>query len=179
VRIALRTQQIIAHESGVTNTVDPLAGSYFVEALTNRIEEEAYEYFRKIEALGGMLGAIERGFPQREIAESAYRYQREIDAKERVIVGINDYVADEPLTIPLLEMDREGERRQRERLARIRRERDNELVAQRLEALREAAQGTENLMPHILDAVRAYATLGEICGVFREVFGEYREPVFL
>jgi methylmalonyl-CoA mutase N-terminal domain/subunit len=179
VRIALRTQQIIAHESGVTNTVDPLAGSYFVEVLTNRIEEEAYEYFRKIEALGGMLGAIERGFPQREIAESAYRYQREIDAKERIIVGINDYVADEPLTIPLLEMDREGERRQRERLARVRRERDNELVTQRLEALREAAQGTENLMPHILDAVRAYATLGEICGVFREVFGEYREPVFL
>ncbi len=179
VRIALRTQQIIAHESGVTNTVDPLAGSYFVEALTNRMEAEAYEYFRKIEALGGVLPAIERGFPQREIAESAYRYQREIDAKERVIVGINDYVADEPLTIPLLEMDREGERRQRERLARVRSERDNELVAQRLEALREAAQGSENLMPHILDAVRAYATLGEICGVFREVFGEYREPVFL
>jgi methylmalonyl-CoA mutase N-terminal domain/subunit len=179
VRIALRTQQIIAHESGVVNTVDPLAGSYFVEALTNRMEEEAYEYFRKIEALGGMLAAIERGFPQREIAESAYRYQREIDAKERTIVGVNDYLSDEPLTIPLLEMDREGERRQRERLAQVRRERDNELVAQWLEALREAAQGTENLMPYILDAVRAYATLGEICGVFREVFGEYREPVIL
>ncbi|MBM4464214.1 MAG: methylmalonyl-CoA mutase [Chloroflexi bacterium] len=179
VRIALRTQQIIAHESGVTNTVDPLAGSYFVEALTNRMEEEAYEYFRKIEALGGMLGAIERGFPQREIAESAYRYQREIDTGQRTIVGVNDYLTEEPLTIPLLEIDREGERRQRERLARIRRERDNELVAQRLEALREAAQGTENLMPYILDAVRAYATLGEICGVFREVFGEYREPVIL
>ncbi|MGA9348854.1 MAG: methylmalonyl-CoA mutase family protein [Anaerolineae bacterium] len=179
VRIALRTQQIIAHESGVVNTVDPLAGSYFVEALTNRMEEEAYEYFRKIESLGGMLGAIERGFPQREIAESAYRYQREIDTGQRTIVGVNDYLTDEPLTIPLLEIDREGERRQRERLARVRRERDNELVAQRLEALREAAQGTENLMPYILDAVRAYATLGEICGVFREVFGEYREPVIL
>jgi methylmalonyl-CoA mutase N-terminal domain/subunit len=179
VRIALRTQQIIAHESGVANTVDPLAGSYFVEALTNRMEEEAYEYFRKIEALGGMLGAIERGFPQREIAESAYRYQREIDTGQRVVVGVNDYLTDEPLTIPLLEMDLEGERRQRERLVRVRRERDNELVSQRLAALREAAQGTENLMPHILDAVRAYATLGEICGVFREVFGEYREPVIL
>jgi methylmalonyl-CoA mutase N-terminal domain/subunit len=178
-RIALRTQQIIAHESGVTNTVDPLAGSYFVEALTNRIEEEAYEYFRKIETMGGMLGAIERGFPQREIAESAYRYQREIDTGQRIIVGVNDYLTEEPLTIPLLEIDREGERRQRERLVRVRRERDNELVVQRLEALREAAQGTENLMPHILDAVRAYATLGEICGVFREVFGEYREPVIL
>jgi methylmalonyl-CoA mutase N-terminal domain/subunit len=177
--IALRTQQIIAHESGVANTVDPLAGSYFVEALTNRMEEEAYEYFRKIEALGGMLEAIERGFPQREIAESAYRYQREIDTGQRTIVGVNDYLTEEPLTIPLLEMDRKGERRQRERLARIRRERDNELVAQRLEALRGAAQGTENLMPYILNAVRAYATLGEICGVFREVFGEYREPVIL
>jgi methylmalonyl-CoA mutase N-terminal domain/subunit len=178
-RIALRTQQIIAHESGVTNTVDPLAGSYFVEALTNRMEEEAYEYFRKIETMGGMLGAIERGFPQREIAESAYRYQREIDTGQRIIVGVNDYLTEEPLTIPLLEIDHEGERRQRERLARVRRERDNELVGQRLEALREAAQGTENLMPHILDAVRAYATLGEICGVFREVFGEYREPVIV
>ncbi len=179
VRIALRTQQIIAHESGVVNTVDPLAGSYFVEALTNRMEEEAYQYFRKIEALGGMLGAIERGFPQREIAESAYRYQREIDTKERTIVGVNDYLTEEHVTIPLLEIDREGEQRQRERLARVRRERDNELVARRLEALREAAQGTENLMPPILDAVRAYATLGEICGVFREVFGEYREPVIV
>jgi methylmalonyl-CoA mutase N-terminal domain/subunit len=179
VRIALRTQQIIAYESGVANTVDPLAGSYFVEALTNRMEEEVYEYFQKIESLGGMLGAIERGFPQREIAESAYRYQREIDTKERIIVGVNDYLTEEPLTIPLLEIDREGERRQRERLVRVRRERDNELVARRLEALREAAQGTANLMPYILDAARAYATLGEICGVFREVFGEYREPVIL
>ena len=178
-RIALRTQQIIAYESGVANTVDPLAGSYFVEALTNRMEEEAYEYFRKIEAMGGMLAAIERGFPQREIAESAYRYQREIDTKERIIVGVNDYVTEEPLTIPLLEMDREGERRQIERLKRVRRERDNRAVRERLAALERAAQGSENLMPYILDAVREYATLGEICGVFREVFGEYREPVIL
>jgi len=124
VRIALRTQQIIAHESGVVNTVDPLAGSYFVEALTNRMEEKAYGYFRKIESLGGMLGAIERGFPQREIAESAYRYQREIDAAsltgQRIVVGVNDYLTDEHVAIPLLEIDREGEQRQRERLARVR-----------------------------------------------------------
>jgi methylmalonyl-CoA mutase N-terminal domain/subunit len=179
VRIALRTQQIIAHESGVANTVDPLAGSYFVEALTNRMEEEAYEYFRKIESLGGMLGAIERGFPQREIAESAYRYQREIDTGQRTIVGVNDYLSEEPLTIPLLEIDREGERRQIERLKRVRRERDNRVVRERLAALERAARGSENLMPYILDAVREYATLGEICGVFREVFGEYREPVIV
>ncbi len=179
VRIALRTQQIIAHESGVVNTVDPLAGSYFVEALTNRLEEEAYEYFRKIEAMGGMLAAIERGFPQQEIAESAYRYQREIDTKERIIVGVNDYVTEEPLTIPLLEMDREGERRQIERLKRVRRVRDNRAVREKLVVLEKAARGSDNLMPYILDAVREYATLGEICGVFREVFGEYREPVIL
>jgi methylmalonyl-CoA mutase N-terminal domain/subunit len=179
VRIALRTQQIIAHESGVANTVDPLAGSYFVEALTNRMEEEAHEYFRKIESLGGMLDAIERGFPQREIAESAYRYQREIDTGQRVVVGVNDYLTDEPLTIPLLEIDREGERRQIERLKRVRKERDNRAVRERLAALERAARGSENLMPYILDAVREYATLGEICGVFREVFGEYREPVIL
>jgi methylmalonyl-CoA mutase N-terminal domain/subunit len=178
-RIALRTQQIIAYESGVANTVDPFGGSYFVEALTNRIEEEAYEYFRKIEAMGGMLAAIERGFPQREIAESAYRYQREIDTKERIIVGVNDYLTEEPLTIPLLEMDREGERRQIERLKRVRRERDNRAVRERLIALERAARGSGNLMPYILDAVREYATLGEIMGVFREVFGEYREPVIL
>jgi len=178
-RIALRTQQIIAYESGVANTVDPLAGSYFVEALTNRMEEEAYEYFRKIEAMGGMLAAIERGFPQREIAESAYRYQREIDTKERIIVGVNEYVTEEPLTIPILEMDREGERRQIERLKRVRRERDNRAVREKLAALRRAAQGSENLMPYILEAVREYATLGEIMGVFREVFGEYREPVIM
>jgi methylmalonyl-CoA mutase N-terminal domain/subunit len=178
-RVALRTQQIIAHESGVTNTIDPLAGSYFIEALTNRMEKEAYQYFEKIEKLGGVIPAIERGFFQREIAEAAYRYQHEIDTNQRTIVGINEYVSQEPLTIPLLQMDPEGERRQLERLARVRRERDNVTVEERLSALRDAAQGTENLMPYILDAVRAYCTLGEICGVLREVFGEYREPVIL
>jgi methylmalonyl-CoA mutase N-terminal domain/subunit len=178
-RIALRTQQVIAHESGVTNSVDPLAGSYLLESLTNRLEEQAYEYFDKIDALGGVVPALERGFFQREIAASAYRYQREIDDCRRVIVGVNEYQMDEPLSIPLLRMDPEGERRQRERLARVRRERDNELLQRRLQALRAAAQGTENLMPFILDAVRANGTLGEVCDVLREVFGEYREPVII
>jgi methylmalonyl-CoA mutase N-terminal domain/subunit len=178
-RVALRTQQIIAHESGVANTVDPLAGSYFVEALTSRMEKGAYQYFDKIEKLGGVIPAIERGFFQREIAEAAYRYQQEIDTHQRTVVGINEYVSQEPLTIPILEMDPEGERRQLERLARVRRERDNVAMEERLSALRDACQGTENLMPYILDAVRACCTLGEICGVLREVFGEYREPVIL
>ena len=176
VHVALRTQQIIAHESGVTNTVDPLAGSYCVEALTNRMEAESYEYFRKIEALGGVIPAIEVGFFQREIAEAAFRYQREIDTDQRVVVGVNEYTTDEALTIPLLEMDPEGERRQIERLNRVRRERNNQAVEERLVALEDAARGDANLMYPILDAVRAYATLGEIMGVFRQVFGEYREP---
>ncbi len=179
VKIALRTQQLIAHESGVVNTVDPLAGSYFVEALTNRIEAEVYDYFRKIKALGGVIPAIEKGFFQREIAESAYRYQREIDTHRRTIVGVNEYVEDEPIRIPLLKMDPQGYERQVARLERVRRERDNERVGVTLAALREAAQGTENTMPYILDCVRAYATLGEIMGVFREVFGEYREPTII
>ncbi len=179
VRIALRTQQIIAHESGVANSADALAGSYLVESLTNRLEAQAYECFDKIEALGGVIPAIERGFFQREIAASAYRCQREIEERRRIVVGVNEYVTDEPLSIPLLRIDPEGERRQRERLARVRRERDNRLLQQRLAELRRAAKGKENLMPCILDAVRAYGTLGEICDVLREVFGEYREPVIV
>ena len=179
VKIALRTQQLIAHESGVVNTVDPLAGSYFVEAQTNRLEQEAYDYFRKAEALGGVIPALEKGFFQREIAEAAYRYQREIDTRQRVIVGVNEHVEDEPVRIPLLEMDPEGYEHQVARLERVRRERDNEQVGVALEALRGAARGTENTMPHILDCVRAYATLGEIMDVLREVFGEYREPTII
>jgi len=174
VLIALRTQQIIAHENGVTNSVDPLGGSYMVEALTNKMEQACYDYFDKIDSHGGVIPAIEKGFFQREIAEAAYRYQREIDDKERIIVGANDYVIDELLTIPILEMDKEGERRHLERLNRVRQERSSSDVSRTLEELRHAAQGTENLMPHILDAVRAYATLGEICDLFREVFGAYR-----
>jgi len=179
VKIALRTQQLIAHESGVANTVDPLAGSFFVESLTNRMETEVYNYFRQIEAVGGVIPALERGFFQREIAEAAYRYQMEIDTQQRTIVGINEYTEDRPVRIPLLEMDPEGYERQVARLAEVRRDRDNERVRVSLDALRQAAQGTDNTMPYILDCVRAYATLGEIMGVFREVFGEYREPAIV
>ncbi len=176
-RIALRTQQVIAHESGVTNTVDPLGGSYFVESLTNRLERGAYEYFERIEALGGVIPAIRDGFFQREIADSAYRYQREIDAKERIVVGVNEFVVDEPPSIPIHRITPEGERRHLDRLARVRRERDNEAVGARLDALKAAASGRENLMPHLMEAVRAYATLGEVTAVLRSVWGVHRELV--
>jgi methylmalonyl-CoA mutase N-terminal domain/subunit len=179
VKVALRTQQLIAHESGAANTVDPLAGSYFVEAMTNRMEQETYDYFRQIEAVGGVIPAIEKGFFQREIAEAAYRYQMEIDTHQRAIVGVNEYTEDAQIRIPLLEMDPQGYERQVARLARVRRERDNERVSVTLAALRQAAQGTQNTMPAILDCVRAYVTLGEIMGVFRQVFGEYREPTII
>jgi methylmalonyl-CoA mutase N-terminal domain/subunit len=179
VKIALRTQQLIAHESGVVNTIDPLAGSYLVEAQTNRLEREAYDYFHKIQALGGVIPAIERGFFQREIAEAAYRYQIEIDTHQRTVVGVNEYSEAAPIRIPLLEMDPKGYERQAARLDRIRRERDNERAGTSLETLRRAARGHDNTMPYILDCVRAYATLGEIMGVFRQVFGEYREPTII
>jgi methylmalonyl-CoA mutase, N-terminal domain len=176
VQIALRTQQIIAHESGVTNTVDPLAGSYFLEALTNRLENEAYDYFNRIDKIGGVLPAIERGFQQREIADASARYQREIDRMERIIVGVNEYAVEEELKVPLLRVDESGERRQCERLATVRRERDGARVAASLDAIRDAAQRPrENLMPILLDAVNAYATLGEITGELRRAWGEYRE----
>ncbi|MFC1463928.1 MAG: methylmalonyl-CoA mutase [Candidatus Brachytrichaceae bacterium NZ_4S206] len=176
-QIALRTQQVIAHESGVTNTVDPLGGSYFVEAPTNRLEQEARRIFKEIADLGGVIPAIEQGYFQRAIADSAARYQREIEERKRIIVGVNEYVDDTPVRIPLLKMDPDGERRQLERLARVRRERDNAAVEARLNALRDAARSTQNLMPFILDAVKAYATLQEIMDVLREVFGVYEEPL--
>jgi methylmalonyl-CoA mutase N-terminal domain/subunit len=179
VKIALRTQQLIAHESGAVNTVDPLAGSYFVEALTDRMEREAYDYFHKIEALGGVIPALEKGFFQREIAEAAYRYQMEIDTGQRVVVGVNEYAEEAPIHIPLLKMDPKGYERQVARLERVRRERDNERVGVTLGALKQVARGTGNTTPAILDCVRAYATLGEIMGVFRQVFGEYREPTII
>ncbi|RME89019.1 MAG: methylmalonyl-CoA mutase [Anaerolineae bacterium] len=179
VTIALRTQQIIAEESGVANTVDPLGGSFYVEALTNRLEKQAYDYFRRIEELGGVLPAIEKGFFQSEISDSAYRYQREIDEGVRKIVGVNAYADDLPLSIPLLEMDPHGYDRQVNRLKELRKTRDQGRVGQALDRLRIACQGTENTMPYILDAVRAYATLGEIIGVMREVFGTYQEPTWL
>jgi methylmalonyl-CoA mutase N-terminal domain/subunit len=174
-RVALRTQQIIAHESGVPNTVDPLGGSYYVEALTNEMERQASGYFDKIENLGGVIPAIEKGFFQREIADSAARYQREVDDKRRTVVGVNEYLADKPVRIPLLKMDPNGYARQLERLNRVRNERDNAQVQDTLAGLASAAHGALNVMPPILDCVRAYATLGEVCGVLRQCFGEYRE----
>ncbi len=179
VTIALRTQQIIAHESGVANTIDPLGGSFFVESQTNRIEKQAYDYFRRIEELGGVLPAIEKGFFQSEISDAAYRYQREIDEQRRYIVGVNAYEDNKPLTIPLQEMDPNGYKRQVARLQQVRAERDQGRVGQALDRLRIACQGTENTMPYILDAVRAYATLGEIIGVMKEVFGTYEEPTWI
>ena len=178
VTIALRTQQIIAHESGVTNTIDPLAGSFYLEQLTEQMEEQANAYFEQIKAFGGVVPAIEAGFFQKEIAEAAYRYQYEIDTHQRTVVGVNEYVADEPLEIPLLEMDPEGYDRQVARLARLRAERDNGRVQKTLAELANVARGDDNLMPPIIEAVRAYATLGEITDVFRQVFGEYHEPVY-
>lgn len=179
VTIALRTQQILAEESGVANTIDPLGGSFFVEALTNRMEKQAYDYFRRIEELGGVLPAIEKGFFQTEISDAAYRYQREIDEGIRHIVGVNAYADSVPYTIPLLEMDPQGYQRQVNRLNQIRQTRDKGRVGQALDRLRIACQGTENTMPYILDAVRAYATLGEIIGVMKEVFGVYEEPTWI
>jgi methylmalonyl-CoA mutase N-terminal domain/subunit len=172
--LALRTQQIIAYESGVTNTVDPLGGSYFVESLTNEVEHGAREYIHKIDALGGMVAAIERSYPQREIAEASYRYQQAVDRKEKIIVGVNEYVTDEQ-PIEVLQIDESVALRQEERLRRLRAQRSNEEVHHRLDRLRSAAEGTENLMPHIYDAVKAYATLGEICDALRTVFGAYEE----
>lgn len=175
--IALRTQQIIAHESGVANTIDPLGGSYFVEALTDEMEEETYKYFDRIEKMGGVVKGIKQGFFQREIADSAFRYQREIEEQERIVVGVNDYLSDDQLEIPVLKIDPEVEKTQLQRLQQTRKKRDNAKVTQLLDRLRRAAEGIENLLPHILAAVREYATVGEICDTLRDVFGEYQEPI--
>ncbi|MEM3010742.1 MAG: methylmalonyl-CoA mutase family protein [Candidatus Bathyarchaeia archaeon] len=178
VRVALRTQQIIAYESGVTNTVDPLAGSYYVEALTNEMEEKAMEYIQKIDDMGGVIPAIEKGFFQREIADSAYKYQREIDNHERILVGVNDYtIEEEEVPIPLLRIDPKVEEEQIKRLQKLRRERDNRKVRQILDELHDAAEKDVNLMPIIIEAVKSYATLGEICDVLRSVYGEYKELI--
>src|SRR5882757_2946556 len=172
--IALRTQQIIAHETGVANTVDALGGSYFVETLTNEIERGAWDYIEKIDALGGMVAAIERGYPQREIAEASYRYQVALDKKEKIMVGVNDYVAQEkPLEI--LQIDETVAQRQAVRLRKLRAERSSDEVQGRLVSLRRASQGQENLMPFIIDAVKSYATPGEICDAMRDTFGTYEE----
>jgi methylmalonyl-CoA mutase, N-terminal domain len=172
--IALRTQQIIAYESGVTNTADPFGGSYFVETLTNEVERGARDYIEKIDAMGGMVAAIERGFPQREIADAAYRYQVAVDRKDKIIVGVNEYVVDEK-PIETLHIDETVARRQADRLRKLRADRSNAEVERRLNSLRHAAAGTDNLMPHLFEAVKAYATLGEICDALRQPFGVYQE----
>lgn len=174
--IALRTQQIIANESGVSNTVDPLAGSYFIESLTDETERATMEYLNRIDALGGVLPCIQNGFFQREIAESAYRYQQEIDTHQRSIVGVNDYVMEEHVKVPTLYVDYAGQEKHLARLDRVRRERDQSQVKRTLDNLQRACEGSENTMPAIIEAVRAYATLGEIMDVFRSVFGNYMEP---
>ena len=175
VMIALRTQQIIAYESGIADTVDPLGGSYAVEVLTNEIEKKAMEYIEKIDSMGGAIKAIEAGYIQQEIGESAYQYQKEIEAKKRIIVGVNQFQIEEEPLQNILRISPEAEKYQREKLSRIKGERDQGKVKETLAVLKKTAQGTENLVPPILEAVRVYATLGEITGPLREVFGEYRE----
>jgi len=173
--IALRTQQILAEETGVANTIDPLAGSYFVEALTRQMEDQAWEYIRKIDEMGGMVAAIERGYPQAEIADSAYKYQKQIDSGEKVVVGVNKY-ATEHTPITIWRMKPEIEERQLKRLREVKQTRNNQKVKEHLDEIRTASKNEENLMPHIINAVREYASIQEICDVWREVFGRYSDP---
>jgi methylmalonyl-CoA mutase N-terminal domain/subunit len=173
--LALRTQQIIAHETGVTETVDPLGGSYFVEKLTRELEEEALAYFETIDRMGGMIEAIERGYPQKEIAESSYRFQQAVEQREKIIVGVNDFVAQDEEPIGILYIDESAGERQLAKLDELKRRRDNSAVRQALDALREGARGPANTMPLLIDAVRSYATVGEMCDALREVWGEYEE----
>ncbi|NLV87943.1 MAG: methylmalonyl-CoA mutase family protein [Tissierellia bacterium] len=179
VRIALRTQQIVAYESGVTETVDPLAGSYYIESLTNKIEEEAIKYIERIDELGGAPKAIEKGYIQREIQNAAYRYQMEVESLERIVVGVNKFQIEEEDKKEILKVDKTVELSQKEKLVKLREERNNEEVEKALNILKEKAGTDENLMPYILDAVKTYATLGEICDVLREVFGEYEQSIIL
>ncbi|MDH5684364.1 MAG: methylmalonyl-CoA mutase family protein, partial [candidate division WOR-3 bacterium] len=177
VLIALRTQQILAYETGIINVIDPLAGSYYVEAMTNKLEQGAYEYFKKIDALGGMVKAIEQGYPQREIARSAYEYQKALEKKEKIHVGVNDFAMEgEKIEIPILKIDYTVEEQQHRRLEELRKKRDNTKVKRRLDELKRAASGKDNVMPPIIEAAREYASLGEICNAMKEVFGTYREP---
>ena len=174
--IALRTQQIIAEESGVANTIDPLGGSYFVEALTNQMEEEAFQIIEKIDDMGGMQAAIEKNYPQQEIANAAYHYQRQVDSNRKTVVGVNKYFTDEDIPVEVLEIDEALESMQIEKINRIKNDRDNKNVKRCLEKIGEACTGNQNVMEPIIDAVKEYATLQEVCDVFREVFGEYRDP---
>ncbi len=177
--IALRTQQIVAHESGVAETIDPLGGSFYVEALTDRLEREAMNYIERIDEMGGAVAAIESGYMQKEIQNSAYRHQIDVEKKERIIVGVNEYVLEDEPETEILHIDPSVEEEQLARLQALKKRRDAGKVGKTLDNLRSAAEGSDNLMPHILDAVKVYATLGEICGILREVFGEYRETVVL
>ena len=177
--IALRTQQIVAHESGVVETIDPLGGSFYVEALTDRLEREAMNYIERIDEMGGAVAAIESGYMQKEIQNSAYRHQIDVEKKERIIVGVNEYVLEDEPETEILHIDPSVEEEQLARLQALKKRRDAGKVGKTLDNLRSAAEGSDNLMPHILDAVQVYATLGEICGILREVFGEYRETVVL
>jgi len=179
VRIALRTQQVIAHETGVVNSIDPLGGSYHVEELTNRLEAGAYEYFERLRELGGMVAAIKENFPQREIADASFRYQSEVEAKQRVIVGVNRYALEDEPPIDILRIDPALEQKQIERVQATRARRDSAAVEQALARLKEGAAGEANLMPLIVDASREYVTMGEMCDALREVWGVWREtPVF-
>lgn len=179
VQLSLRTQQIIAHESGVADTVDPLGGSYYIEWLTSHIEKGINEYIAKIDELGGAVQAIKQGYIQREIARTAYDYQKAVDSGERVVVGVNKFTAEEKPPLHLFVFDEDVERRQTERLQKLRQRRNNEPVQLALAKVRQVASSQENLMPTLIEAVRTYATVGEITGVLREVFGEYREPSIL
>ncbi|MDQ2940064.1 MAG: methylmalonyl-CoA mutase family protein, partial [Actinomycetota bacterium] len=178
--LALRTQQVIAHESGVVNTVDPLGGSYFIERLTDEMERAAYEYFARIDELGGMVEAIRENFPQREIAEASFTYQTELNERRRIVVGVNDFVQEDEEEIPILRIDPALEQKQTERLQATRARRKGAEVERRLGALKTAAATEgENLMPHIVEAARARVTEGEMIAALQEVFGTYREsPVF-
>jgi methylmalonyl-CoA mutase N-terminal domain/subunit len=178
VTLALRTQQVLAHESGVANTVDPLAGSYFVERRTLATERACYAYFEKIDALGGMVAAIEKGYPQKEIHDAAYAYQQAVERKEKIVVGVNQFVSEEKHPIEILTIDESVARHQRQKLTELREKRDKARVRAALEALGSAAATDQNLMPYVLEGVRAYATLGEMCDVLRRVFGTYEEPAF-
>ncbi len=176
VKLALRTQQVIAHESGVANTIDPLAGSYFIEDLTTKMERGCFEYFRRIDELGGMVEAIEAGFPQREIMDAAYAYQRAVDAGEKIVVGVNEFVEENEQPIETLYIDEAVEDEQKRAVAEVRRTRDGKAVSSSLSALRQACRDGANVMPPLVDAVKTYATVGEISDVMREVFATYEEP---
>jgi len=179
VTLALRTQQIIAEESGIPATIDPFAGSYFVEKLTNEIEAKALEYITNIDKMGGIIEAIEKGYPQQEIGNASYKYQRQVESNDKTVVGVNKYIDDSKQEVPILLIGEEVEKVQIQNVTKIKASRDNQKVEACLQNLKQAALGTQNVMPFIIEAVREYASLGEICDVFRETFGEYHDPKWL